>query len=341
MSSLTGHRVEGFAYDLLNLTDQVVARLDGVQPGGQLDFSVSAVIRGSGNITVTGQDIDWTQHRIRISYVLGDDVTPLITAIPKAPVEAHTGPTWNVDLELYDKLLVLSEDYVGASYGLPAGTDIIAAVQAVIASTGDTTALASEGTATLSAAMAWDATTSKLGIVNDLLDAGGFFSLWADPLGNYRATPYLLPAARPVTWEFADDANGLYLPEWTRDRDVFNVPNRYVCIARAEGDAVPYVATATDAADYAYRGRWITRTDTDVEAASNAVLDLIATRRLAEARQVSEGFEITHPVLPFGLNDAVTFTHRRLGRVVRAVCQKQTINLAPGGLVTSTLKAVA
>ena len=251
-------------------------------------------------------------------------------------------------VDLYDKLLILSDDSFGASYALAAGVNIIDSVAAVITSTGETSMALTPSTAVLSAAMVWDAAASKLRIANDLLDAAGYFSLFCDGLGRFRALPYTAPAARGVRWALADDANGLYLPEWSRVQDVFSVPNRYVCVGRTDGATAASIQTATDTSStspfsYANRGRWITRTDTDVEYADSNVANLlaIAQRRLIEAQQVSETFEIDHPVLPFGLNDLVSFTNARLnGRVVPAVVQKQTFNLSAGGLVTSTLRTV-
>ena len=70
---------------------------------------------------------------------------------------------------------------------------------------------------------------------------------------------------------------------------------------------------------------------TDVEAASQAVLDLIAERKLYEAQQVTETLTWTHPWLPIGINDVVVFG-------VRAVTWKQSVRLEPGGLITSTAR---
>lgn len=342
-------RDEEFTFQLLNLKDEVLGTLDGVQDGGQLDFSTSAEIRGSGNIDVQPvAAIDWLKVRVRISYRLGqNNLIPLITAIPKAPGEEHSGPGMKVKVDLYDKLLVLSDDSFGASYGLPAGTVIIDAVAAVIASTGETALALTESSAVLSSAMVWDASTSKLRIVNDLLAAAGYFSLFCDGLGRYRALPYVAPSARGVSWAFADDENGLYKPEWSRFRDVFSVPNRYICVGRTEGEMAAAVEIATDTDpdspfSYTSRGRWITRTDTDVEYADSNPSNLlaIAQRRLVEAQQISESFEIQHPWLQFGLNDVVSFTNERMGRAVPCVVQKQSVRLSVGGLVTSTLKAV-
>ena len=341
MSTLTGHRQEAFRFELLDLADNVIGTLDGVtDDAGQLDLSIFTTIRGSGNLTLAGDaaGIDWLTHRVRVSYLLDNSPVALLTGIPRAPVERHTATGTTLDVELYDKTLILSEDAYGASYGLAAGTVILTAVKDVLTSSGVPAAhlLLTDSTATLAAGLVWQAGTTKLKIVNDLLDAAGYFALYCDGLGRFRADPYTTPPTRPTEWPFAAGPLGLYLPAWTRDRDVFSVPNRYVCVGRTEGDTAALTSTATDTStgpfSYGSRGRWITRTDTDVEASSQAVLDLLAQRRLYEAQQVTETIVFTHPWLPFGLNSVVAFEG------VRAVVQKQTIKLAPGGLITTTAR---
>ena len=342
MADLLGHRIEDYRVELLDLGDRVLSELPKVAANaGTLDFSVYATIRGSGNLAVHDDGTDWLRHRIRVSYLLDDMVVPLITAIPRAPVESHTATGVTVDVELYDKTVILSEDAYGTSYGLPAGTNIVDAVSTVITSTGEPGAslLLAPSPATLAAGMVWEAGTTKLRIVNDLLGAAGYFALYCDGMGRFRAEPYTTPSTRPVGWQFEGN-NGLYLPEWTLDADVFAVPNRYVVVGRTEGDVPALTSTATDVDPsspfgYPSRGRWITRTNTDVEASSQLVLDLLAARRLFEAQQVTETFEFTHPWLSFGLNDVVEFDG------VRAVVWKQTVKLAVGGLITSTARRLA
>src|SRR5690606_30012693 len=127
----------------------------------------------------------------------------------------------------------------------------------------------------LTSPMVWEAGTSKLRIVNDLLAAIDYNSLWVDGQGNFRATPYVRPAARSITYsilndesgaalvrELADGQESIYLDEWSRDRDVYGVPNKVVAVATGTGDEEPLVGVATNedpASPFSEpsRGRWI------------------------------------------------------------------------------------
>lgn len=327
---------ESFRYDLLDRFDNVVQRLDGVLPGGTLDFSVSADIRGSGSVQAFGLNgIDWLLHRIRVTYTADELVVPVITALVSVPTEQHSSPGVATQIDLYDKTSILLEDNFGATYAVAAGTNIIDKVVEVIASTNELKVAIEPSTATLTNSMVWEPNTPKLRIVNDLLDAANYFSVWADGLGFFRSVPYTAPAYRAVRYNFVDDETGLYLPAFTRSYDPYSVPNRFIVVGKTDGEteALSKTATVDD-------GRpWRTRTETDVEYADEATLQAIAERKLATARQVGETFDITHPYLGFGLNDAVTFTNQRVEQRL-AVCQKQTWTLQAGGLILSTLRTV-
>lgn len=328
---------ETFRYDLLDSNDNIVGSLD-VPKGGTLDFSVSAEIRGSGSIVVHKAQ-DWLHSRVRVSY---NDIA-LITALTKVPSEDYSSTSMTAKVDLYDKLIILSDDNFGAAYAVAAGTNIVDKVVEIIASTGELKVAIEPSTQTLTNNLVWDANTSKLKIVNDLLDAANYFSLWCDGLGFYRSTPYVAPQSRGIKHAFIDNEQGLYLPAFTRNYDPYSVPNRFIVIGKTDGEVEALVKTATDESGgpYSYPGRpWLTKTLTDVEYVDAANLQAIADRKLIEARQVSETFEIVHPYLGFGLNDLVTFTNKGLGKTASAVCQKQSYSLQTGGLIKSTIRTV-
>lgn len=331
---------ETFTFDLLDTNDNIVGRLAGVQNGGSLDFSVSADIRGSGSIDVTKtKDIDWLHSRVRVYY---NDI-PLITAIPKVPSESYSDAETTMQVDLYDKTMILIDDNFGNAYSVAAGTNIITAVKAVIASTGDNKINIESSSATLATTLVWEANTPKKTIVNDLLNAANYWSIWTDGLGYFTSGPYVAPDSRPVMYDFVDNEEGMYLPAFTRNYDPFAVPNRFNVIGKTDGNTEALVKTAVDVdpnSPYSYPLLpWHTVTLTGVEYADAANLQAIADRKLIESRQISETFELAHPYLGFGLNQVVTFTNSKLGSR-RAVVQKQTYSLQTGGLIKSTIRSL-
>ena len=341
-------RVEGFRYELLDNNDNILGDLHGVEPGGNLAFSVYTAIKGTGAITIVGKNSlrDWGKHRIRISYVCGDLVEPLITAIPQIPILRAEPTTTTVELGLADKLLIPASDSFETTFGLQAGTNIIDAVRTILATSGvaSSTLAITDSDVTLAASMVWDASddeASKLRIINDLLDAAGYMSLWCDGLGRFRAEPYVEPLSRPVAWTFEDTPNrGSYLPDWQREQNTIRA-NKFIAVQRAEPDTPPLVATAIDQAAFDQLGWWFTVKEADIEAANQEILDLIAARRLDEITQTWEKFTISHPHIDgVTLNSAVSFANSRIGRSLRAVVQRQEWTLAAGGLIASTMRGI-
>src|SRR5690606_33787153 len=176
------HRVESWRVDLLTATEATLGPLGGVT-GGQVEQNVNRVISGGGALDVVdvGQDVDWLTARVQVWWeVAGVDPWPLGVFLCSAPTAQHssTGLSWRV--ELLDKLLILDQDKTAGTYSVPAGAVVTEEVAAVIASAGETATAITPSAETLRAGMVWPAGTSKLRIVNDLLDAINYFSLQAD-----------------------------------------------------------------------------------------------------------------------------------------------------------------
>lgn len=342
-----GHRVEGWSYDVLDLNDRVVGVLADVDENspGSISRSVYTSPRDTATLTLTRRaPWDWTQHRVRITHVLhtaaGEVRHPVLTGTVSAPVEDHTDEAVQIALELSDKTGLLAGDQPSGSYGLAAGTSVSGAVRALIASTGDTGTLIGGSVEALALPMMWDAGTTKLRIANDLLDAGGFYALYCDGRGSFRADTYVPPDQRGTAWVFDRG----YLPTWQRDADVYAVPNRVTVVGRSDDPKAPApVAVAEDYnSDYGFnrRRRWVSVTETGIEATSLAQLQAICDRKLVTAQQVTEKIKITHPWLPIELNEVVEVQHPRLPSPARCVVWKQSINLSLGGLTTSTMRRV-
>lgn len=351
-AALVGHRAEEWRVDVLTWDDSPAGTLDGVS-GGSFDFSIHNTIRGGGSLEYVGrEEIDWHRVRLQPWYTFrtlrGEEISwPLGIFIPASPKKNYTAEGISQTVELYDKLLILDQDKVEATYSLDKGQNIIEAVRDLILSTGETAILIEPSEHEVSSAMVWEAGTSKLRIVNDLLAAANYFSLWVDGHGNFRADPYQAPAARGVSWDFHDNYESIYAPEFVHDQDGFSVPNRVIAIPQTDGEeeAIPAVAQNQNPdSPYSFqqRGRWITHVEENVEAASPEVLQEIANRRLVELSQPSSTLEIEHAFIPLDLNDVVSFRRRTsLGALdTRAVIQKMSVSMDVDSLVTSTLREV-
>lgn len=346
--ALTGNRVESWRYELLTWSEAPTGSLDGVT-GASFDFSNAATIRSGGTLSYQGKErVDWMRVRVQPWYtVRSGDVElswPIGVFIPASPGTGYNEHGATQEVELYDKLLILDQDKVESVWSYPVGTVVTEAITALILSTGESHISIDASEETLSTAMVWEAGTTKLRIVNDLLSAINYFSLWADGRGYYRASKYLDPSSRGVVWSFEDGARSIYSPNFTHDEDAFNVPNKVILIGQSDGENEALVSTAYNqdpASPYSFenRGRWIALVETGVEATSQQVLDELAQRRLVDLSQVGSTLELRHAHIPLELNDAVRFK-RQNGLEADGVVQKYTISTAVGALVSTTIREV-
>lgn len=346
---LLDHRDEAWQWDVLTLAEAPAGTLDGVE-AGTLEFNVNSTIRGGGSLTWSGTDEpDWSKILLQPWYVLRTaDMEirwPRGVFIPAAPVDQHTDTGKTVEVELYDKLLILDQDKVEQTYTVAKGANVVSAIRAVISSAGQSRHSIEDNTQTLRSAMVWEAGTSKLRIVNDLLASINYFSLWCDGYGVYQGNPYKAPAARPVVRTFVDDQDSIYSPDFTHDRDMFDIPNKVIQVGRGDGDTPGLVATATNTDpgnpySQPSRGRWIVHVDTDVEAATQAVLNGIAARRLGELSQVASAVDFQHAHVPLELNDVVVFERGDRELELTATVQTMSISTTPGDLMQTKIREV-
>ena len=320
---------------------------------GKYDFSIHNTIRTGGSVKYVGsQPLNWGDYQLQPWYIIRDNEDndlmswPLGVFIPEVPKTQYTSLNPNVDLQLYDKLLILSRDKTDTAWGYDTGAVVTDCIQEIIESAGQTNIAITESDLTLSAPVVWDINTPKLTMVNKLLKSINYFSLWADGYGSYRAEPYRRPQDRPKAWEFIDDRRGIYLPKFTHEADTFSVPNKVTLISKTEGDEEPFVATATNEnpeSPWSYQRRgnqWITYPEYDVEAANQTILQELADRKLYDLSQVTSSFELTTPILPRQLNERARFRNVRSDIDVSVVIQEFSISTDIGKGMTFKLRQV-
>lgn len=345
-----GNRSQTFTYELLDDKEAPKGGLLGVI-GGSLEWHANAAVKGGGKIQVVRQgtgNVQWLNRRVKITMTIeGKGAYPLGIFIPSAPVEewSDTEMTW--DVELLDKCSILDNDYVLDNYALQAGTKITDAVRSLITSTNENAGSITDGTETTSKAMMWESGTSKLEIINDLLEAGNYFSLRVDGNGRFRVEKNRLPKNRPVVHEFIDNYKSIYTPSFSYEKDVYSIPNKVVLIAQGDGGAEGMKAVATNenpSSPYSYqsRGRWIVDVTKGVEATDQTALNERAQQRLAQLTSPTGTITIAHAPLPWlNVGEVVRFRHERSEIEVRAVVASTQIALDPLALQSTSLEEVA
>lgn len=332
---------------LLTMNESDIGELWGFT-GGEIEYVANRTVRGAGTLTIVdrGQNIDWVTTRVKPSLTINGYTWNLGVFVPSVPQEhwTDTGRFWTVDL--LDKTSILDQDAVEKTYTVKAGTNVVNTVRALINSAGEkTTSAITDSSETLNKGLVWEPGTSKLRIINDLLDAIGYFSLWCDDLGRFRVEPYVYPDARPVAWDFSDQYEPrLYLSDFTREADIYSVPNRVVAVSQPDSKDESMIAVASNEdpkSEFSYqrRGRWIVHTETGVEVTSQSALNTYAAKKLSNLSSVVATIDIQHAPVPIWLNQVVYFTRTPADiHKERLTVQGMRIPLSATELMTSTLR---
>jgi hypothetical protein len=335
----------GFRFELLDVDERPLGWLTGVE-GGTLDFNANSRVKAGGSIEVKDVDgVDWTIARVRPWAHVDDIEWPLGVFLAAAPQDAWSGGRWGGSVELLGKLATLDTDYVPAAVAYPAGTVVTEAVREQIGLAGQTGYAVTASPQTLATAMVWDAGTSRLTIINELLAAIGYWSLTADGMGRFIAAPYTRPSDRPVRYPLLDSPSSIYADEFGRDRDFYKVPNRYVVISQGSGDTEALVGVAENTnPDSPFsiptRGYVKAEVETGVDATDQAAIDAIAQQRLIDAMSVTTALTIQHAVIPLDPNDVVRLRRVPAGVDGRYTAQTITIPLNGLELATTTIREV-
>lgn len=268
-----------------------------------------------------------------------------------------TGRVWS--LSMLDRTTVPSQDVVDESFAVPAGTTILSQVAAILASSGEYVAVDSSVTLATQGNMVWETGTSKLKIINDLLDVAGYNSLWMDGWGNFQLTPRVLPADRSIKYELldlprelVDGPKSIYSSSWTRERDSFGVPNKVIAVQAAGGDdeeALVGQWTNTDPdSPYSYpsRGRWVPHVLDSVDVPDGtpaqivAFLESRARATLVQMSAVQAEVKVEHLPIPVRVGDVLRFAHTKAGVDARHTITRLELEASSTGLMKSTLQEV-
>lgn len=361
--ALSEGRTIRFRFDLLDSDEVLIDELRGVEPSGKLSWTANQSVKGGGMITVqdTGQVVGWLNKRIR-PVMMFDAVNedgsqierPLGIYIPTAPVENWTYDQLHWDVELLGKNTILEQAIQNdpntgspVTYAVDTGVNIVDRVKTLIHQAGEETPAIEDRPDKFTSYLSWDIGTSKLRIVNDMLSAGGFFSLWVDRNGQYQVTEYQDPDSRAVNYKllapFSDEESSLMAPEWTKDQDIYAIPNQFLAISQGTADTPAMTVTASNSdPDSPYsvtnRGRWIPEVAKNVEAASMNALSSYAKQRLRSATSVTGKIDIDHAVLPdLKVNDVVWFDNDAASIHGRCTVATTTIGFGPLPTASSRL----
>lgn len=348
---LTGPRAADWSCDVLTKSGQLKGPLRSFK-GGTLEQNNDRAVRGGGSVDMTWEqddepDINWGSDRFAIKYTVNGVTWPMGVFLISTPAHDYNDDdnTVTTTVTIMDKLSVLVQDVIDGSYSVAADELVTDVIKTIILGTGETAIAVTDSAKTVrSPGLAWEAGTSKLNIVNDLLSHIGYEDLWCDGSGYYRAGPYIDPAERPVVYNFAHGAESLHVAQWNRENDWFEIPNKIVLVSQADEETPALISILTNTnpdSPYSYpsRGRWIVHTETDVSVSDQASLNQLAKMRMGQLSSKVSNLTVQHAMLNLNLNDRIKFTARN--HTADAWIRAWSVSMTPDGLVTGQWREVA
>ena len=248
------------------------------------------------------------------------------------------------EIEAYDQLQVLIDDKVEDRYTVGQGTNYIVAVKALLDGAGIINQNLTPTASTLPVVRDWEPGTQKKIIINDLLGAINYRSLWFDENGVAVAMPYVSPADRASEYTYEINEESVILPGVVDSLDLFAIPNKWV-LTVSEPDRDPLMSVYTNEnpdspTSTVSRGRTIVDYR-EYEAVDQATLDARAERIAFEASQVYQQVELSTGLMPFHSDsDVVTLIHPGLSILSKFGEVAWEYDLRPGAVMKHRLRRI-
>lgn len=250
-----------------------------------------------GDMTWKEIDAGWIRRRVLLSEGLAE--------------------TAHFEVECYDRTVILAEDAFTGRYFVPAGTKYLEAAQSILVTSGIERVLVTRDVPTaIPVDREWDIGTSKLEMVNTLLEEINYNPVYCDADGNMVLSPYVEPAVSGVSYTYAADEMSVISPELSMTQDFYSVPNVFVATSSNPDLAQDFRAVYVNdnpasALSTVQRGRTIVSNVYTVDAvASQEELDAYIRKQAFEANQVFENIDFTTALMPFhGSGDVLALDH--------------------------------
>lgn len=305
-----GPRSISFRYDRLDAGNNLLGSVDFVTKCS-ISYDMLSKIKRTAKISLLDRTpINFLGDRIRpwirLSMRDGGFVEwpqgVFLLSTPKRTLDAN-GITVTRDVDAYDQMQTLDDNKILARTTVAAGTLFTAALASF------TTGLSANivpSASTVPADLEWQPGTTYLSIINDLLGAINYESVFFDEFGVLVCRPYLSPSVRPVEYQYNTDTLSVIAGEVGQTIDLFSIPNVFV-LSVVEPDQSVLVSTYTNVnptspTSTVSRGRSIVSFVSNASAPDQPTLDALAQRAAFEASQVFETVEFTTALMPIHSN---------------------------------------
>jgi hypothetical protein len=320
-SIFIGNRYESWKFELLSLSGGEYIHSDWItnyvnEKESNININFSRKTIGNCKIKLNDNiDINYVSDRIKIYYCLDNYEFPLGVYMPLTPprhIEEDDSITRNI--LGYGLLKALDDNKVEASYTISSGTVITTAIKTVLDTIGSWVIYNIEPCdETLPYDKVWLVGTSKLEIINSLLNMINYYPIWASGNGVYRAIPW--SDIKNITYTFNDDEDEcIYTNDIYENKDYAGMFNRVILIANElSTSANLYKSWSMEDEgiedhpfSYSNINRYVDKRLFS-EASSQEYLNLRAKREIRKALELEEPLSFSHGFVTSRENDGLPY----------------------------------
>lgn len=350
---LEGNRTIDFEYELLNNEEKVITTLDKVDC--TISFNSEAEIMGTAvvNFKEPSLKYQYTDLRIRPWFkVLSPDGTwirhPLGIYIITTPIRKDTDGVIYIDADCYDKTIILKEDKLTDRLFIKAGSYYVNEIRKVLMSAGIKKTIIDSTDFVINIDLEFEIGTSKLEVINSLLQAINYTPIHFDRMGNAVAKKYIEPEQRASEYGYITDDKSLILVGANQSNDLYNVPNiviRYVenpdftehawlrSEYRNDNDSSPLSISR--------RGRRIVDVESIDDIADQDTLDAYTKRIAIEKSLINDDVILPTAIMPHHeYRNCIFVRNDKMGIACKYIEYAWSMNLKIGEKMNHTLKKV-
>ena len=290
--------------------------------------------------------VNWLGDELRPILVVDGEDHPCGVYLTSTVRERSSETGRVVEVDSYDRCWQVQSCRTETILHLAAGTPYLGAVRDLLLSAGIALMLEVPSTQTLATDREdWPVGTDYLTIINSLLQEINYDELWFDAQGRARLEPVAVPSADSVQHVLDTcQIDSLILSDLTREQDVFNTPNVFVCVCDSPDLDQTLASEAVNDNPQSplstiRRGRRIVQVVKVDSTPDQATLDAYAIKLRNDSLRVSETVQIRTALLPgYGVGDVVGLVHPDAqGLYIEAAWR---MDFAPGGDMTHVLRRV-
>lgn len=324
------------------------AVIEKIPCGGTVSLDTNEEIERTAALTIS-KELDWLKVELQPIMEINREEYSLGIFLPSSPekvVDENGNIQW--DVECYDRTLILSEDRLTRDTTYSAGMKYLVVVTTLFYTAGiDSVSILDPTDTELPTERTFERGTSKLQIINTLLDEINYNKVRCDAEGNFYLSAYKEPSSGISDIAYTIGDNSVLLQEAEVLTDHFNRPNVFsVLVDNPELEETYYSEYINDdpgdPLSTVSRGRYIVANEDQVGSpeviGSKKDLDLWLKRRVFKLSRSHE--TVKFYTLPMPIHEALDSISLHLSDEINGIYQEigWEIKLETGGIMTHTVR---